>query len=92
MKIQNIKTIVIAALMALLFTGCHKDIKSRINNLEQRVDTLEAWSETANNNIVALQNLLDAMETNNSITDIIPIMEGDVEIGYRISFSEGADI
>lgn len=78
-------------LMAVTVFGCGDDyddtaLKNDLNDLKSRVEKLESWCSTANTQISALQGLVEAMEQNDCITGITPIMEGSKEAGYTITF------
>lgn len=84
-------------LMAVTVFGCGDDyddtaLKNDLNDLKSRVEKLESWCSTANTQISALQGLVEAMEQNDCITGITPIMEGSKEAGYTITFEKGNPI
>ena len=67
---------------ALSLTGCKYDddaLWAQVNDNTARIQALEEWQQTANNNIAALQQLLS---TTDYITAVTPVMQGDVEVGY----------
>ena len=74
---------------ALVFNSCYKD---DIDDLKKRVDTLEDWSKSVNADITALKNLMNAFENNDLVTNVEAVMEGGVEIGYKISFLKSSPI
>lgn len=65
------------------------ELTGRVENLENKVQKLE---EQMNSNISSLQSIMEALENNDYITGVTPIMEGDKEIGYTISFKKGNPI
>ena len=67
-------------------------IRSDIENLENRVTSLEEWQQSVNTDIQSLQTLVEALENKNFITDVTPVVEGDEEIGYTITFQTGESI
>lgn len=83
------KLIAFAALGAAIgFTACSDDyddtaLWDKVNNHEERLSDLENWQESANNNIAALQQLLN---TTDYITAITPIVQNGEETGYTIEF------
>ena len=89
-------TIKLLALTFVLFaTACNNDDEmDMLNSLwrnvtqnEARIDALEKWCAQANTNITSLQTIVNVFESNDAITSITPVMEGGVEIGYTITFS-----
>ena len=58
-----------------------------IKDHEQRISALEELCKQINTNIEALQTLVDALEKRDYITNISPIREDGVVIGYTISFA-----
>lgn len=84
-------------LVAAMMFGCGDDyddtaLKNDLNDLKSRVEKLESWCSTANTQISALQGLVAAMEQNDCIIGVTPIMEGSKEVGYTITFSKGNPI
>ena len=89
-------TIKLLTLAFVLFaTACNNDDEmDMLNSLwrnvtqnEARIDALEKWCAQANTNISSLQTIVNVFESNDAITSIAPVMEGGVEIGYTITFS-----
>ena len=93
-------SIVLATTLA--FTSCKfddSDIWNAINEHtesikehEQRILALEELCKQMNTNIEALQALVNALEKRDYITNISPIREDGVVIGYTISFAYGDTI
>ena len=90
------KTIKLLTLAFVLFaTACSNDDEiNMLNSLwrnvtqnEARIDDLEKWCAQANTNITSLQTIVNVLESNGMVTSITPVMEGGVEIGYTITFS-----
>ena len=83
------------ALVALFAVSCNNnDEYDMLNSLwrnvtqnEARIDDLEKWCSQANTNITSLQTIVNVLESNGMVTSITPVMEGGVEIGYTITFS-----
>ena len=83
--------------VAALLVGCHDPyddtaINDRIDNLEDRVTTLEEACKKMNTNISSLQTIVEALQQNDYITGVTPITEGEDVVGYTISFAKGGDI
>ncbi|WP_239467361.1 hypothetical protein [Bacteroides caecigallinarum] len=74
-------------IMTLLLTPSCKDayddseLTGRVENLENRVQKLE---EQMNSNISSLQAILEALNNNDYVTKVVPITNGEKEIGYTI--------
>ena len=88
-------TICLLFIMTFFFTSSCKDgyddseLTERVENLENRLQILE---EQMNSNINSLQAILEALDDNDYITKIVPITNGEKEIGYTINFSKGNSI
>lgn len=82
-----------ALLAASLVTGCKEyddtGIRKDIADLQGRVESLEAWCETAKGQISALQSLVAAVESRDYITGVEPVTEAGKETGYAISLGSG---
>ena len=80
-------------LAASLVTGCKEyddtGIRKDIADLQGRVESLEAWCETAKGQISALQSLVAAVESRDYITGVEPVTEAGKETGYAISLGSG---
>ena len=68
------------------------DVRNDIQDSQSRVTALETWCETAKGQISSLQGLVQALESKNFITSVIPVMEGAEEVGYTITFQTGNPI
>lgn len=64
----------------------------RVDNLENRVAKLEELCRQMNSNILSLQTIVSALQNNDYVTGITPIIEDGVEIGYTISFTKSRPI
>lgn len=67
-------------------------IKEAIEDLRERVTTLEEWCQTTNSNISSLQSLTTALEERDYITNVTPVTENGVKIGYTITFKNAPAI
>ncbi len=81
-------------LVAVTMWGCGDDyddtqLQNDMNDIKSRVEKLESWCSTANTQISALQGLVSALEKQDYITGVTPIMEGNEETGYTITFAKG---
>ena len=83
---KRITTFFALALALMLTARCDYDdteLWNKVNDHEERLAALEQWQAEVNNNIAALQTLLN---TNDMITGITPVTMGDEVVGYTISF------
>ena len=76
------------AVVAMALAACSDDyddtaLWNTVNDHENRIAALEQWQDEVNNNIAALQQLLN---TNDMITSVTPVMENGKEVGYTIAF------
>ena len=84
-------------LCTLGITSCEDDyddteIRNDIQDLDNRVTSLEDWQKSVNTDIQSLQALVRSLESKNFITAVTPVMEGMEEVGYTISFQTGESI
>jgi len=70
----------------------NSNLKEDVENLSKRVSALEQLCAQQQTNIQALQVAIDAMAKNEYITNVSPICEGDMIIGYTITFSQSGSI
>ena len=80
------------AALGLLALSCEKyddsAITKRVDELETRVTALEKLQAQVND----LQNLVKALEAKDYVTAVQPIMEGGVQVGYAISFTQSETV
>ena len=78
---------ILAATILLLLVGCIDDeFVNRLDNLEERVSKLEELCREMNTNISSLQTIVTALQTNDYVTAVTPIIEAGKTVGYTISF------
>ena len=86
------------AILTLLISLCscnkfgYEEIWDKLQDHEERILELEEMCSRLNENIVALQTVLTALECNDYVTDIVKVMENGVEIGYSITFAKGGTV
>lgn len=78
------------AMMALFASSCYDDsaLWDTVDKQEERIKTLEILCGEMNTNIKALQAVVDALKKGDYITDVTPLTENGVEVGYKITFHE----
>lgn len=92
-------------LSALLMCGCEADFDGSgsgggsgtvddglLNNLLERVQRLENLCSQANTNIASMQTILMALQSNDCVTGVAPVVQNGETIGYTISFVKSAPI
>lgn len=67
-------------------------IRSDIEDLKERVTKLEELCTQMNNNISSLQAIVAALQNQDYITNVTPIVENGETIGYTITFAKGTPI
>ncbi len=79
----------------VVISGCDakfEEINQRIDGLEDRIEYLEELCARINTNIVSLQTLVNAVQGNDYITSIVPIVAGEDTIGYIITFTKSGPV
>ena len=77
--------ILMAVAMGLASCENHDDLWKAIDNVNERVDNLQAVTDRLNNDIAALNTIVNALRNNLTITSVIP-----TATGYEIEFSDGS--
>ena len=90
------KLFTILSFVLLLAISCTRfddsAIWEELLNHKERIEKLEAECNRLNTNINSLQTILEALQTNDYVTDIVKIMEDGVEVGYSINFAKGGAV
>lgn len=90
------KKILFFALALLAVVACSKfddsAIWEELNKHEDRIVKLETLCNQMNTNITSLQTIIIALQSNDYVVNIAPIMEGNKEIGYTITFAKSGSI
>lgn len=79
----------------VVISGCDakfEEINQRIDGLEDRIEYLEELCAQINTNIASLQTLVNAVQGNDYITSIVPIVAGEDTIGYTITFTKSGSV
>ena len=81
----------------LFIAGCSESyddsaLVGRVDNLENRVAKLEELCKQMNNNISSLQTLVNALQNNDYVTGVTPVIENGKTIGYTITFAKAKPI
>ncbi|CDC63967.1 bNR/Asp-box repeat protein [Bacteroides sp. CAG:770] len=90
------KRTLLFALSLLAVVACRKfddsAIWKELNKHEDRIVKLETLCNQMNTNITSLQTIIIALQRNDYVVNIAPIMEGNKEIGYTLIFSKSGSI
>ena len=91
---KHFLSFIILITISASFVGCYDDsiLKEDVADLQNRVSALELLCNQMNNNIMGMQTIVNTLNNNDYITAVIPIKDGDKEIGYTISFLKGDPI
>ena len=86
--------IVIALSAALLLASCTRldEIQTKLDEMEQRLESVEEYCSDLNREILALQDLINALQEREHIVSVSPISENGEIIGQTIRFSGGASV
>lgn len=68
------------------------DIWKEISALQSRVGKLEDMCKEMNTNISSLQTVVSALQNNDYITNVAPVVKAGETIGYTITFSKNGSI
>ena len=67
-------------------------LTGRVDDLEGRIEKLEELCRQMNTNISSLQTIVTALQSNDYVTGVTPILEEGTEIGYTITFGQNNPI
>ena len=84
--------IIITAIISAVSCANLDEIWEELRDHEERIEKLETECVRLNRNIEAIQIILEALKENDYITDIVKIMEDEVEVGYSITFAKGGTV
>lgn len=87
----------IVCALILLFASCapaydDSSVLDMLNELEQRVDELEAQCDKADEDIATLRAIIEVLQSRDYVTSVTPIVEGDEIVGYTITFAKSDPI
>ena len=88
--------LILYSVLFSLVTGCqmvdYEAILEQLRDHENRIEMLEVACNRLNSNIEAIQIILEALQTNDYVTDVVKIIEDGAEVGYSITFAKGRTI
>lgn len=91
------KKLLFLLMCGLLLFGCSDKyddsaLRNDLSDLENRVSKLEELCKQLNTNISSLRTIVEALEENDYVTNVTPLMQNGKEIGYTIVFSKSNPI
>ena len=74
--------------------GCSQidELTDRVTNLEDRVNKIEVLCANLNTNISAMQSIIVALQNNDYILSVTELLEGNQQVGYKITFNKSGEI
>lgn len=94
MLVSFMKKTLLFLLSMLAMVSCYDDARlwEELQKHEERIAALETLCSQMNTNISSMQSVVNALQTNDFITAVTPVTEGDVVVGYTITFGKSAPI
>lgn len=92
---NSLNLILMVVPCCILMSGCGAELDrlgDRMDSLEDRIEALEELCAQINTNVASLQTLIDAVQSNDYITSITPIVEDGDTVGYTITFTKSGPI
>lgn len=88
------KKILLLAVLLLSVVSCYDDSKlwESIEDHELRISELEKLCTEMNTNIASLKTIVTALQNNDYVTGVTPIIENGKEVGYTIEFAKAESI
>ena len=79
---------------ACLLAGCYDtlSVQERLDGQAARLDALEQACSAYNANITALQKILAAVQQNDFVTSMTPVMAGGSPVGYTLVFATAGPV
>ena len=91
MIMRKLLTILFA--VAVVAVSCqHEDIWQELRDHEQRIEQLEKQCKELNANVMAMQTVLTALQSNDYVTDVMKVVENGVEVGYCLTFAKAGTV
>ena len=92
------KLICLAAIfMAVFFVACSEQyddtaLRNELTELAERISALEKRCDELNENIASLKTIVNALQNNDYVKSITPIVKNGVEVGYEIEFTQSGKV
>ncbi len=87
MKLRTLFATLTVSVGLISVAGCSyddTDILNKVNDLDSRLTKLEEIVNNMNRDIKSLQTIVNALQNNDYVTSVAPVMENGKEIGYTI--------
>ena len=81
---KKVFTFLMVALVAFALTGCKSKVWNEIDGIKERLTALEDAVQKTNSDIIALRNIVNALQNNVYVTNVETTADG-----YTIHFSDG---
>lgn len=82
----------ILSVITILTCGCENVFRDEFQELHSEIDELRSMLVKTNSNVEALQVIVNALQENDYVTGVTPIIENGVQIGYTINFCKSGSI
>ena len=91
---KKIVTLLIFGLMSLASCTEYDEVAmwNKNEDMGSRLAALERLCDRMNTNIVSLQRIVEALQANDYVTGVAPVVENGETIGYTISFSRSGPV
>ncbi len=90
------KFLMLLSLAGFCFLSCNKfddsAIWAELNSQKSEIEELKQLCSKINNDVIAMQTIINSLNNHYTITATAPIMDNGVEKGYTITFSNGSTI
>lgn len=93
--INFIATLSVVVIAAVCLPSCRyddSDLWNEVRDHEDRIAKLEELCSQMNTNISSLQSIVSALQANDYVTSVTPVISGDETIGYTINFSKSGSV
>lgn len=72
---KKIFHLITSAVIMLAVCGCDNIFRDELNEIHSEIDELREMLEQTNSNIDALQKIIKALQSNDHVTDVTPVIE-----------------
>lgn len=91
---SSMKRALLFLLTFVVAVACYDDtdFRNKLNEQDRKIAALESFCDQMKYDIASIQTLLDEMSKGETVSNVTPIMDGDMVIGYTLTFSGGASV
>ncbi|MBO7313741.1 MAG: hypothetical protein J6U48_05885, partial [Alistipes sp.] len=85
----------VVSVLALVVASCSYDdtaIWDKLDEHEDHIVALEELCKKANSDIEALQTIVEALQQNDYVVSVAPVIEGGKTVGYTITFANSGEV